>query len=83
MLGIARPVAAEAGDGGKRREEQALHGRRRPRDDEIVAQLPEGEHGLQQGGLPRLVSLPSAASPKKVAKKVSTDFSPGRYSLII
>jgi hypothetical protein len=27
--------------------------------------------------------LPAAASPKKVAKKVSTDFRPGRYSLII
>ena len=27
--------------------------------------------------------MPSAASPKKVAKKVSTDFKPGRYSLIM
>ena len=77
------PGSRGGGPGGKRREEQALHGRRRPGDDEVVADLPEGEHRLQQGRSPRLVSLPSAASPKKVAKKVSTDFNPGRYSLII
>src|SRR2546427_7308448 len=49
VFGIARPVAAEAGDGGERRGEEALRRGGRPGGDGKNAQLPEGGDRVQQG----------------------------------